>query len=139
MSTIFSLRTRRAATTVSGNRELRRRFPPAPLYDSRFITPIAGSIQTDRSMVGLVFAKQTPERLMKTRAVSNVFFEIPANADHHKVTASWKPSLDVTLYSLMPHMHYRGSAMEYKVFYPDGKSEVLLNVPAYSFNWQMAY
>jgi hypothetical protein len=29
--------------------------------------------------------------------------------------------------------------MEYKVFYPDGKSEVLLNVPAYSFNWQLAY
>lgn len=100
---------------------------------------IAGSVQTDRSMVGMIFAKQPPERLMKTRAVSNVFFEIPANADHHKVTASWKPSLDVTLYSLMPHMHYRGAAMEYKVFYPDGKSEVLLNVPAYSFNWQMAY
>ena len=100
---------------------------------------IAGSIQTDRSMVGMIFAKQPPERLMKTRAVSNVFFEIPPNADHHKVIAIWKPSLDVTLYSLMPHMHYRGVAMEYKVFYPDGKSEVLLNVPAYSFNWQMAY
>jgi mono/diheme cytochrome c family protein len=100
---------------------------------------IAGSVQTDRSMVGLIFAKQPPARLMKTRAVSNVFFEIPANADHHKVIAIWKPSLDVTLYSLMPHMHYRGAAMEYKVFYPDGRSEVLLNVPAYSFNWQMAY
>ena len=100
---------------------------------------IAGRIQTDRSMVGMIFAKQPPERLMKTRAVSNVFFEIPPNADHHKVIAIWKPSLDVTLYSLMPHMHYRGAAMEYKVFYPDGKSEVLLNVPAYSFNWQMAY
>jgi mono/diheme cytochrome c family protein len=100
---------------------------------------IAGTIQTDRSMVGMIFAKQPPERLMKTRAVSNVFFEIPPNADHHKVIAIWKPSLDVTLYSLMPHMHYRGIAMEYKVFYADGKSEVLLNVPAYSFNWQMAY
>jgi len=100
---------------------------------------IAGSVQTDRSMVGLVFAKEPPEKLMRTRAVSNVFFEIPANADHHKVTAIWTPSLDVNLYSLMPHMHYRGAAMEYKVFYPDGKSEVLLSVPAYSFSWQMAY
>jgi hypothetical protein len=100
---------------------------------------IAGSVQTDRSMVGMIFAKEPPEKLMKTRAVSNVFFEIPPNADHHKVTAYWKPSLDINLYSLMPHMHYRGAAMEYKVTYPDGKSEVLLNVPAYSFNWQMAY
>lgn len=90
-------------------------------------------------MVGLVFAKEPPQKLMKTRAVANVFFEIPPNADHHKVVATWTPPLDVTLYLLMPHMHYRGSSMEYKVFYPDGKSEVLLNVPAYSFSWQMAY
>ena len=100
---------------------------------------VAGAVQTDRSMVGLIFAKDPPEKLMKTRAVSNVFFEIPPNADHHKVTAVWKPSLDVTLYALMPHMHYRGASMEYRVFYPDGKSDVLLNVPAYSFSWQMAY
>ena len=100
---------------------------------------VAGSVQKDRSMVGLIFAKEPPEKLMRTRAVSNVFFEIPPNADRHIVTAYWKPSLDVNLYSLMPHMHYRGVAMEYKVFYPDGRSEVLLNVPAYSFNWQMSY
>jgi mono/diheme cytochrome c family protein len=100
---------------------------------------IAGSVQKDRSMVGMVFAKEPPQKIMKTRAVSNIFFEIPPNTDHHKVVATWTPPLDVTLYLLMPHMHYRGSSMEYKVFYPDGKSEVLLNVPAYSFNWQMAY
>ncbi|HSO76605.1 MAG TPA: hypothetical protein VLU47_17360, partial [Blastocatellia bacterium] len=96
---------------------------------------VAGSIQKDRSMVGMIFSRQPPDKLMKTRAVSNIFFQIPPNADRHKVTATWKPSLDINLYSLMPHMHYRGAAMEYRVFYPDGKSEVLLNVPAYSFNW----
>jgi len=100
---------------------------------------VAGSVQKDRSMVGMIFAKEPPDKLMRTRAVSNIFFEIPPNAERHKVTAYWKPSLDVNLYSLMPHMHYRGVAMEYKVVYPDGKSEVLLNVPAYSFNWQMSY
>src|SRR6266404_1402375 len=100
---------------------------------------IAGSVQKDRSMIGLVFAKQPPDKLMRTRAVANVFFEIPPNAERHKVTAAWKPSLDITLYSLMPNMHCRDVAMEYKVFYPDGRADVLLNVPAYSFNWQMAY
>jgi len=100
---------------------------------------VAGSVQKDRSMLGLIFAKKPPEKLMRTRAASNVFFEIPPGAERHKVIGAWKPSLDITVYSLMPHMHYRGVAMEYKVFYPDGRSEVLLNVPAYSFNWQMAY
>jgi hypothetical protein len=37
------------------------------------------------------------------------------------------------------HMHYRGAALEYKVFYPDGRAEVLLNVPNYSFSWQATY
>jgi hypothetical protein len=36
-------------------------------------------------------------------------------------------------------MHYRGKSMEIKAFYPDGRSEVVLNVPRYSFAWQTIY
>jgi Domain of unknown function (DUF3471) len=100
---------------------------------------VAGSVQKDRSMVGLIFAKEPPERTLKTRAVGNIFFQIPPNAERHKVTAVWTPKTDITIYSLLPHMHYRGVAMEYKVFYPDGRSEVILNVPSYSFAWQISY
>ena len=39
----------------------------------------------------------------------------------------------------MPHMHLRGSAAKYTAFYPDGTSELLLDVPKYDFNWQTAY
>lgn len=99
----------------------------------------AGIEQKDRSIVGLVFAKQPPEQIMKTRAVSNVFFQIPPNSARTKVTAMWTPTVDVTIHALMPHMHFRGAAMEYKVDYPDGRSEMLLDVPRYSFSWQMTY
>ncbi len=100
---------------------------------------VAGSEQKDRSKIGLIFAKQAPEKMIKSRAASNIYFQIPPGAERHKVTAFWKPSVDITIHSLSPHMHYRGSGMEYKVFYPDGRSETLLNVPKYSFNWQMTY
>jgi Domain of unknown function (DUF3471)./Copper type II ascorbate-dependent monooxygenase, C-terminal domain./Cytochrome c. len=100
---------------------------------------VAGSEQKDRSKIGLIFAKQPPEKTIKSRAASNIFFQIPPGAERHKVTAFWKPSVDITIHSLSPHMHYRGSAMEYKAVYPDGRSETLLNVPKYSFNWQMTY
>ena len=100
---------------------------------------VAGSEQKDRSKIGLIFAKQPPEKMIKSRAASNIYFQIPPGAERHKVTAFWKPSVDITIHSLSPHMHYRGSAMEYKVAYPDGRSETLLNVPKYSFNWQMTY
>jgi hypothetical protein len=36
-------------------------------------------------------------------------------------------------------MHYRGAAMEIAAVYADGKSEILLNVPRYSFSWQTVY
>jgi hypothetical protein len=100
---------------------------------------VAGTVEKDRSMVGLIFAKQPPETIIRTRAIANSFFEIPAGAARHKVTAVWKPKLDVSLKLLMPHMHYRGAGMEYRVIYPDGRAETLLNVPAYSFNWQTSY
>ena len=43
------------------------------------------------------------------------------------------------LYSIQPHMHLRGKSMKYTAVYPDGREEVLLNVPHYDFNWQIVY
>src|SRR5262249_43148263 len=43
------------------------------------------------------------------------------------------------LFSFMPHMHLRGKDFLYKATFPDGKSEVLLSVPRYDFNWQNSY
>lgn len=96
-------------------------------------------VEKDRSMIGLVFAKEPPQRLVTTNSIANIFFKIPAGAENHKVTACRTFKRDTTLYALEPHMHLRGKAMEYKAFYPDGKSEVLLNVPAYDFAWQTNY
>jgi hypothetical protein len=96
-------------------------------------------VEKDRSMVGLIFAKEPPQKLMTTNSVGNIFFKIPAGADYHRVTACRTLRRDTTIYAMMPHMHLRGKAMEYKVFYPDGKTETLLNVPSYDFSWQTNY
>jgi hypothetical protein len=39
----------------------------------------------------------------------------------------------------MPHMHYIGKSMKTTAIYADGRSEVLLDVPTYDFNWQITY
>ncbi|HLG15963.1 MAG TPA: cytochrome c [Blastocatellia bacterium] len=100
---------------------------------------VAGSVQKDRSMVGLIFAKGTPDREVKTWPIANNYFMIPPGAGHHKVTACWTAKEDTHLTTMMPHMHLRGAAMQFKAFYPDGRSEVLLDVPNYSFSWQTVY
>jgi hypothetical protein len=100
---------------------------------------VAGKVEKDRSMVGLIFAKRPPEKQVMTRPISNNFFLIPPGAERHKVTACWTVKDDIHVISLMPHMHLRGAAMEIKAFYPDGRFEILLNVPNYSFSWQTVY
>jgi mono/diheme cytochrome c family protein len=98
-----------------------------------------GKAEKDRTTVGLVFAKQPPQKELHTRMIQNLYFRIPPGAENHRVTACWTAPQDIHLVNAMPHMHNRGSAMEIKVVYPDGHSEVLLNVPRYFFSWQTSY
>ena len=41
--------------------------------------------------------------------------------------------------SMLPHMHLRGKAFRYDLILPDGRTETLLNIPRYDFNWQTSY
>ncbi len=98
-----------------------------------------GKPGTDRSRVGLVFAKEPPKRRAMTFSATNGTFKIPAGDPNHKVDAEFELGATVTLHSLHPHMHARGKDFLYRVRYPDGKTETLLSVPNYSFAWQLWY
>jgi hypothetical protein len=95
--------------------------------------------QSDQSSVGLIFAKTPPSKELHTHPVANGYFKIPAGADNHKVTACWTLKEDIKLITFMPHMHLRGKAMKFEAIYPDGRREVLNNVPRYDFAWQTVY
>jgi hypothetical protein len=45
----------------------------------------------------------------------------------------------ITLYAMSPHMHLRGKSLKWIVTWPDGRDEVILNVPRFDFNWQFQY
>jgi hypothetical protein len=98
-----------------------------------------GKATTDKSYFGLVFAKRPPEERVVTMAVSTEDFVIPAGAADHRVDAEMKVKNDMTLTAMLPHMHLRGKAFEYRVVFPDGRKETLLRVPRYDFNWQLSY
>ena len=94
---------------------------------------------TDRTSIGLIFAKQPPDKMVITSAAANVMFKIPAGADNHEVVACQTVPRDIQVINYMPHMHLRGKDMKYEAVYPDGKRETLLWVPKFSFNWQSVY
>ena len=96
-----------------------------------------GSPQKDRSAIGMLFedpAKVTHR--MSTANTANIEFEIPANADDYKVEARKTFVRDTLLIGMYPHMHIRGKSFRYELTQPNGKKEVLLDVPQYDFNWQ---
>lgn len=99
----------------------------------------SGTAVKDRSHVGLRFAKQPPKHRALTGRALTFNFKIPPYADNHEVTSSFTAKEEVRVTSLMPHMHVRGKDFKYTVVYPDGRSEVLLHVPKYDFNWQLSY
>jgi peroxiredoxin len=98
-----------------------------------------GKVETDRCEVGLIFCKEPPQRRVKGGGAFNFAFRIPPGAENHRVVSSKKFSRDVELLALMPHMHLRGKDFRYTARYPDGRTEILLNVPDYDFNWQHRY
>ena len=98
-----------------------------------------GTPHDDRSSVGLIFAKEPPKFEVKSRAVMNARFVIPAGADDYEVKAQATFPQDALLVNLLPHMHLRGKAFTFEAVYPDGKRETLLSVPRYDFNWQSNY
>jgi peroxiredoxin/mono/diheme cytochrome c family protein len=98
-----------------------------------------GVEQKDRSSLALIFSKRTPKYEVRTRAIAQKGFAIPPGADNHEVKSAAVFGDDTQLMSLMPHMHLRGKDFEYRVEYPDGKSDILLRVPRYDFNWQSHY
>jgi hypothetical protein len=98
-----------------------------------------GKGATDRSFIGLRFAKEPPKYRSITASATNRQFLIPAGDPNYEVKSTWTARQDVTLLGLMPHMHVRGKDFKYTISYPDGREEVLLDVPRYDFNWQLQY
>ena len=99
-----------------------------------------GREQEDRSSIGLIFADPASvTREVRTDLAINPFFEVPAGADNFPVESFKKFRQDTLLLGLMPHMHLRGKAFRYTLEYPDGREEILLDIPQYDFNWQNSY
>jgi len=98
-----------------------------------------GTASTDRTRIGLIFAKQPPAKRVFTVSATNGKFKIPAGDPNYRVDAEFELGSDVTLYGLHPHMHGRGKDFEYRVKFPSGDTRTLLSVPNYRATWQLWY
>jgi hypothetical protein len=98
-----------------------------------------GRATTDRTRLGLVFATEPPRHVIHVAGLANPKLSIPPGAAHHAETATLRLPFDTTILSFVPHMHLRGQAARYEAIMADGTRRLLLDVPAYDFNWQLPY
>lgn len=104
--------------------------------------PGEGTGAWDQSSIGFVFSARPLKRMVGSgvRNLMKFDFAIPPNDGNYQLgPLSTTAQRDTDLIALMPHMHMRGKAAKYEAFYPDGTSEILLEVPAYDFSWQIVY
>ena len=99
----------------------------------------SGTATADRSSVGIVFAKEPPKQQIRTSAFMNPLLQLPPGAANEEVNSAIEFTRDVQIYALFPHAHLRGKSWEYRLVYPDGRTETVLSVPRYDFNWQTYY
>jgi hypothetical protein len=98
-----------------------------------------GRVKADRCKLGLILCKEPPRRRVAMISVCSLNIAIPPGDPNYKAESSYTFRSDATLLALKPHMHLRGKDFKFTATYPDGKTEMLLSVPAYDFGWQSNY
>lgn len=99
-----------------------------------------GKPTTDRSEFGLYFATAAPkERVVAIDTLRDLDFVIPPQVGDFVSQAVMTMERPARLLSIQPHMHMRGKSMRVRAVYPDGRTETVIDVPRYDFNWQTTY
>jgi mono/diheme cytochrome c family protein len=98
-----------------------------------------GKATEDQTKLGLIFTKEPPKERVLTMSAVNGTFAIPPNDPNYKVDATFDVLQNVKLSGVHPHMHTRGKDFEYRLVFPDGRTETILDVPHYNWHWQLWY
>lgn len=99
-----------------------------------------GVQQDDRSYVGFKYADPSEvTHEVHGGAAGVMLFRIPPGDPNYRMVAVEEIKRDTVMIGMNPHMHVRGKAFTYVLRHPDGREEILLDVPKYDFNWQLWY
>ncbi len=100
-----------------------------------------GRETTEKTQMGIYFYPkgEEPKYILRTFGIFDFSIEIPPNEEFHPETSYIEFPKDAILYGITPHAHRRGGSTQVSILYPNGKSEMLLALPRYDFNWQYEY
>ena len=100
---------------------------------------VTGKPETDQTEIALYFADTPPANVLQVNALATEDFKIKPERADQSLSLSHTLNADLTLWGMLPHMHYRGQRFQYTMEEKGNTPEVILNVPWYQFDWQPMY
>jgi hypothetical protein len=98
-----------------------------------------GKAETDRTRIGLYFARKPVKQIIHAAAALNPELELPPGKSNIEVKAAWPVPVDMVAHAVTPHMHLLGRDMLMSVKFPDGRVQDLIKINDWDFNWQYTY
>ena len=100
-----------------------------------------GKAETEKSVIGLHFAKQPPSRNLISIQLPPVFslfsgLDIPAGEKDFVIRDSFTLPVDVDAAGVSAHAHYLATKMKLTATLPGGEVKTLLSIGDWNFNWQ---
>jgi hypothetical protein len=99
----------------------------------------SGKAESDQGEIALYFATKKVEKVAINFPLSNRQINIAAGDANYVRTKELRVPVDVTLFSITPHMHNIGREMKVTATYADGRVEQLIHVNDWDWNWQDQY
>jgi cytochrome c553 len=103
-----------------------------------------GKPETEKSTIGLYFAKHAPERTLISIQLPPVYslfsgLDIPAGEKDFVIRDSFTLPVDTDAAGVSAHAHYLARTMKLTATLPDGAVKTLLDIRDWNFNWQDQY
>ncbi|MGA1368604.1 MAG: hypothetical protein ACO394_08820 [Blastocatellia bacterium] len=98
--------------------------------------------ESDRTLIGLYFAKRPVRHALQVLPLVNTQFVIPAGSRQHEVNASFTIPFFLTgkMWAVTPHMHLLGRRIKVELQRPGNtQPNCLIDIPDWDFNWQGTY
>ncbi len=98
-----------------------------------------GEAATDRSRLGLYFAKEPVGKSVRHVTINAPATVIPPNAENHRIKTSYTITEPAEVVAIRPLLFPFVKSIEATAYRPDGAVEVLIWAKDYRFDWQPAY
>ncbi|MFO0891065.1 MAG: hypothetical protein U0790_18210 [Isosphaeraceae bacterium] len=99
----------------------------------------SGKPEVDRTRIGLRFSRKPVRQVLHWNAALNTDMVLPRGESNIEIQAAWPVPVDVVAHAVVPHMHLLGKNMVMTVTYPDGRTDDLIKIDDWDFNWQYSY